>query len=108
MFFVDCGQQSMEWIDVLSGSVQVSNGDNLTQFKVLVLELPCISPRPPLEVYSTVEIDANQFLDSPLLRRSLAEDVVATNVVSRMCSPALVYKKDKKGRKKFKYKLFFL
>jgi hypothetical protein len=93
----------MKTVDVFVGSVRVRHGDNVTQFTVLVLESPAVSPIPLLEVYATAEKDANQSLNSLLLRRSFPEDVVATNVISRINSLTMVRKKDKNGGKKFKY-----
>jgi hypothetical protein len=43
-------------------------------------------------------------LESPLLQHNTPEDVVDSNAVSKTPSPSAVRKKkDKKGKKKFKY-----
>jgi hypothetical protein len=40
-----------------------------------------VFPAPSLEVHATVETDSNLFLDSPLLRCSLYEEIIAANIV---------------------------
>jgi hypothetical protein len=83
----------MEAVNILAGSVRVRHGDNVIQFTVLVRESPAISLVSPAELHLRVEEDINPFLDSPLLRCSLHEDAVASNVVLNTFPPPFFHKK---------------
>jgi hypothetical protein len=103
VFFVNCGEQLMEAVDILGGSIPVRHDNDIIQIAVLISELAAVSFAPHPEVDVSVKVDTNRFLNMHLLRRSVHEDVVGSNVVSRTPSHSLVQKKDKKVHKKFKY-----
>jgi hypothetical protein len=88
----------------LSGFIRVRKGDNIYKLTVFHLPSPVISPAPLPEPDVSEVVDQNPFLPSPLHRHSVNEIDDDSNTVSRTHSPpADPKKKDKNGKKKFKF-----